>query len=574
MNNMVTPNNKQTDKRKFVLLAITLAILHFIFLSFFFEPSISTPDAQGYFTQGKIMATEGKSGLEPQSVLQYIGPHWRSSNSEKYYASFPPGFPFMIAIVYKTFGVWATLWINPVLASLSLLIFFFFCYRWLSISWSLLAMFLLAINPFYNEHALWGGSHISLIFFFISSLLVFYKAEKYNSRLFAFVSGILIGLVPSIRYAEFVFCIVFALYGLLLFRGKRISFTTLLFFGIGMCIPLGAMAIRNQIAFGRFWVTGYSLLEGHALFGFSYLLQHFVPFIMMLLTAGLAILFPAGIAGFVKLIRNRETQLEGIFFTTLVTSTMFIYTAYFWPPDPQSMRFLLPTFPLYTLCAVYFVSTITKDKLKWAVLGIILFIALPWGTLGSLMPLGNLKQQNKSLSAITQSINRNIDEGSIIITNEGICQNLDISDQWKPIDICILRQSDSALGNTPPKPIRNNQTAKIYNNLSGGAFKKQFVQDLKMWNTENKPIFIIAYDEEIERLKQTILAGENISEVDEIALPLPSDFKEMENQQRKHILNSGQKRPERPLTPQGRNQIFDFIIKKEPLKIIKWIIDK
>jgi len=43
----------------------------------------------------------------------------------------------------------------------------------------------------------------------------------------------------------------------------------------------------------------------------------------------------------------------------------------------------------------------------------------------------------------------------------------------------------------------------------------------------------------------------------------------MENQ-RQHILNSGQNRPERPLTPQGRNRIFDFIIKKEPLKIIKW----
>ncbi|MBU4451074.1 MAG: glycosyltransferase family 39 protein [Actinobacteria bacterium] len=568
---MLTPNDKKTDK-KFVLFAITLAILHFIFLSFFFEPAISTPDAQGYFTQGRIMATEGKTYLEPKSVLQYIGPHWHSLDNEKYYTTFPPGFPFIIAIVYKIFGTSATLWINPILASLLLFIFFLFCKSWLSGSWSLLAMFLLAINPFYNEHALFGDSHILLIFFFISSLLVFHKVKKNNSKLFAFLSGILIGIVPTIRYAEFVFCTVFALYGLSLFKFKKISFTTLLLFGMGMCIPLGTMAIRNQITYGKFWVTGYSLSETPALFSLSYLLKNFVPFIMMLLTMGLAILFPLGIAGFVKLIKNIETKLEGIFFTALLILLTLTYMSYYWQPDPQSMRFLLPTFPLYTLSATYFLSSITKDKLKWTVLAVTLLITLPWGILSSLTPLKHLKQQNKILSTITCSINKSIEPGSVIVVNEGICQNLDISDKWKLIDISILRQSDITLKNTPQKPIRNNKTAKIYNNLYGQAFKKQFVQDLRMWNTENNPVYIIAYDKEIKKFKQTLLNGENISEVDEIALPLPSDFKEMENR-RQLILNSEQKRPTISLTAQERNQIFDFIIKKEPLKIIKWTID-
>jgi len=545
--------------------------LHFIFLSFFFEPAISTPDAQGYFTQGKIIATEGKTYLEPQSRLQYIGPHWHSLDNEKYYATFPPGFPFIIAIVYKIFGTSATLWINPILASLSLFIFFLFCKRWLSNSWSFLAMFLLAVNPFYNEHALAGFSHIPLIFFFISSLLVFHKAKKDNSKLFAFLSGILIGIVPTIRYAELVFCIVFALYGLSLFKFKKILFTTLLLFGISMCIPLGTMAIRNQIAFGKFWVTGYSLAETPALFSLSYLLKNFVPFIIMLLTMGLAVLFPFGIAGLVKLIKNIETKLEGIFFISLLISLTLIYMSYFWPPDPQSMRFLLPTFPLYTLSATYFVSSITKDKLRWTVLVVTLLITLPWGIFSSLMPLKHSKQQNKILSIVTQSINKNIDEGSIIITNEGICQNLDITHLWKLIDISILGKSDITLKDAPQKPIRNNQAAKTYNNLHSQAFKKQFLKDINKWNTENKPVFIIAYDEEIERLKRTILTGENISEVDEIDLPLPSDFEEMENR-RQHILNLEQNRPERPLTPQGQNHIFDFIIKREPIKIIKWTI--
>jgi len=553
---MLIPNDK-----KFVLFAITLATLHFISLSFFFEPAISTPDAQGYFTQGRIIAREGKAYLKPQSVLQYIGHHWHSLDDEKYYTTFPPGFPFIIAIVYRIFGPSATHWINPILASLSLFIFFLFCKNWLSNRWALLAMFLLMINPFYNEHALWGGSHIPVIFFFILSLLLFHKVKKDNSKLFAFLSGILIGVIPTIRYAEFVFCIVFALYSLSLFKFKKISFTTLLLFWTGMCIPLGTMAIRNQIAFGKFWVTGYSLPETPALFNFSYLPKNFVPFILMLLTMGLAVLFPFGIAGLVKLIKNTETKLEGMFFTVLIILLTLTYTSYFWQPDPQSMRFLLPTFPLYTLSTAYFVSRITKNKFRWIVLAIILLINLPWGVLGSLTPLKHLKQQNKILSTVTQSINRNIDEGSIIITNEGICQNLDITHLWKLIDISILDKSKVTLKDAPQKPIRNNQSAKTYNNLHSQVFKEQFLKDINRWNTKNRPVFIIAYDEEIERLRQTILAGEDIVKVDEIDLPLPSDFKKMENQ-RQHILNSGQNRPERPLTPQGRNRIFDFIIKK------------
>lgn len=558
---------KPTDKLKFLLFAILIAALHFISLTFFFEPAISSPDAQGYFMQGKLIATQGKTYVEPQSVLRYLGPHWYSRDNEKYFASFPTGFPLIIAAIYKIFGPSASLWINPVLASLSLLLFFLFARTWLSSGWALMAMFLLAINPFYNEHALWGGSHIAVIFFLISSLLVLHKVNMTNSKLLALLSGILIGFIPTIRYAEFIFCPVFVLYALLLFKLKKISFITLLSFGIGMCIPLLAMAIRNQFAFGKFWATGYSVPGTPALFGFNHLINHFVPFIMMLLTTGLTILFPLGIAGFVGLIRNKATKPEGIFFATLVTLITLTYMAYYWQPDRQSMRFLLPTFPLYVLAAAWFLSTV-KSQLKTAVLIITLLFVLPWGIPGSLMPLKHLQQQDKILSLVTQFVNKNVGE-SILITNEGICQNLDILPHHKLVDISILCRSDSACSDKVKKPIRNNQAAKIYNNLYGQAFKEQFIRDIKAWNTKGAPVYILAYEKEIQKLKQNFLDGEDIVEVNEIVLPA---FPELRNR-RPPMKNHGQGNQKDSTMLPAQNRIFDFIIKTEPLKLVKWKID-
>jgi len=45
---------------------ITLLVgVHFVFLALFFEPAISTPDANGYMAQARLIAREGRS----QSLL-------------------------------------------------------------------------------------------------------------------------------------------------------------------------------------------------------------------------------------------------------------------------------------------------------------------------------------------------------------------------------------------------------------------------------------------------------------------------------------------------------------------------
>jgi len=558
---------KDIPNRFAMLIILGLCVFHLLFLLRFFAPAISTPDAQGYFTQGRIIATHGQTFFIPENNLQYIGPHWHTPDGEKYFTTFPPGFPILIAIVYKLFGANSTFLINLILASLSLLVFFFLCKNWLFNIWALIATFFLAINPFYNEHALFGDSHTSLIFFFLIALLFLIKAIKTNNCVYAIISGVAIGIVPTIRYAEFVLSVVFGAYIFWLFYTKKISLKTCISFLIGILIPLTLLAVRNHIAFGKPWITGYSLVNTQALFGFNYLIEYFIPFLVMLATAGMGILFWFSIGGFIKLLRNPDTKSIGVYLLSSVSLLTFTYMAYSWSPDPETMRFLLPTFPVCTLAAVYFISHL-KRKYKIAFLSIALLTSIPWGVLGSLRAVKPLYVRNSVLADITKAVERNIESGSIIITYEGICQNLDLYGKWKLIDISILSRADTLTARRPMKPMRNVYAAKVYNPLYGDEFKNQLIKDLNQWS--GKKIFIIAYEDEVEMLSKLIGDRFNIDKKSSIEISNLPALEFMLNRRRQRIPHrprpkppAGSTRP-RPVAP---NRIFDFEIRKEPLII-------
>ncbi|RKY86534.1 hypothetical protein DRP98_00140 [candidate division KSB1 bacterium] len=540
-----------------------LCVFHFLFLLKFFAPAISTPDAQGYFTQGRIIATHGQTFFTPQNNVQYIGSHWYSQDGQKYYTTFPPGFPCLIAIAYKLFGAKSTFLVNPILASVSLLIFFFLCKNWLSNSWSLVAVFLLAINPFYNEHALFGDSHTSVVFFFLVALLFLMKAIKTDNWIYGIISGLAIGVVPAIRYAEFVLCIVFSGYIFWQFHAKQLSLRTCVSSIVGIVIVLTPLAVRNQIAFGKFWITGYSQLNTQALFGFNYLIEHFIPFIMLLVTAGMGILFLFSIGGFVRLLKDPNTKSIGIYFLLSISILILTYMAYFWPPDPQTMRFLLPTFPIYTIAAVYFISQL-KGKYQIVYLSIALLVSLPWGVSGSLRAVKSLKARNSVLANITRYIERKIKAGNIIITYEGICQNLDLLGKWKLIDMSILAKADPLMGQRPMKPMRNEYASKVYDSLHGDEFKKQLIKDLSQWSA--KRIFLIAYESEIGMLSKLIDDRLNVEKKWSIEM---SDFPVLEFIFERRVRTM----PDRPRANRpdvtGPNRIFDFEIRKEPLIIVE-----
>jgi 4-amino-4-deoxy-L-arabinose transferase-like glycosyltransferase len=149
---------------------VMLVAVHFLFLALFFGPAISTPDANGYMAQARLIAREGRTDIVVESPAQYVGDHWIAVAEGRYYGQYPPGMPAMLAVVFRPFGWYPTLWVIPVMGSLSLLGLYLVVREWVGAGWALVAAALMAVNPFANQHALGADSHTAVCFFLIWAL--------------------------------------------------------------------------------------------------------------------------------------------------------------------------------------------------------------------------------------------------------------------------------------------------------------------------------------------------------------------------------------------------------------------
>ena len=104
----------------YVALAIT--VLHFLWLAWHRAPAIMSPDANGYVVQARLIAEEGRTGFAASSPAQYIGMHWLRTESGVYHSRYPAGLPLLFAAAWKAGGLSAALWINPLLASATVLL--------------------------------------------------------------------------------------------------------------------------------------------------------------------------------------------------------------------------------------------------------------------------------------------------------------------------------------------------------------------------------------------------------------------------------------------------------------------
>jgi len=545
----------------------------------YFEPAISTPDAQGYFTQAKLIATKGIVGFEPESFLEYIGPHWSPVNDEEYYTTFPPGFPFLLSLFYKICGAKSSLYLNPILASLSLLGLFLIVRLWIGDVWALVALLLLAINPFANEHALFGDSHTSVIFFLIFGLFFLTIWLKRKSLWSIFFAGFCFGIIPTLRYAESLVLIVFVIFLLTNFQKSKTYYASLVAAIIGVGLPTMALAIRNQIAFGAFWKTGYGLANGPAHFGFNYFLQHFIPYIGQLLLEGLGVVFITGLIGGAILIIKKEFRVIGFFFLLLILPLTFLYMAYVWPIDPQSMRFLLPTFPIYIILTAWMLKFLSEKNLKIGIISTILIVILTVlaGFPKSYLSLRHLKIKNSVLVKIANVVEENVEPENILIANEGILQNLDFLGKWKLANISPLIPMSDIMNpliadyDMPSKKIRNVQSRERYSELPKDDVFDAVTKDLWKWSNNDKRIYLLGKEEQISLLQKQLSESDTLITVSRIDIP---DLGRLEFPRPKNRQNRKPKfdkdRRENFHMIMMPNQIYDFFVDGNPLFLVEW----
>lgn len=489
-----------------------LLVVHFAFLAAFFEPAISTPDANGYLAQARLIAENGRSDIVVENPAQYVGDHWMKVADGHYYGQYPPGLPAVLAVVYRWISPNASLWVIPLMGTLSLLAIFLVVREWAGPVWGLFAAVLMFFNPYANAHALGADSHTAVCFFLLWGLYGVVRWERSKAAGWAVLAGLCLGMIPTIRYAEALFILAAAVFVLSVWRPAD-GFRSLIAGILAACVPMGALAIRNQRAFGAFWRTGYSVSGEQTGFGLSYFVSYALPYIAMLFGIGMFVVWIFGLRGMAKLTRNSLTRNRGILLVLLVVPVTLLYFAYYFPANPKNMRFFLPTFYIYAIAACYSLAiempndpNRTAKYVKW-----LLALNTIWGLPLSIAELMPLKRDNRQLAQITTELKQDVKPGSILIAQRGIQQHLDFVGGWKlaPIegfyrqprpDRPLGPQMFQGGGRGMGPGMRPDQGPAPENARNERA--ETFRNDLANWAGGNREICLVTSEAELKSLRE------------------------------------------------------------------------
>lgn len=526
---------KQERSIWFLPAALFLTAVHLLFILAFFEPAISTPDASGYFKQARLMATEGRTWFRADSDLQYIPPHWLADEKGRYFSKYPPGLPLLAAALFRLDGPTAALLINPVLASLTLLGLMVFCRRWMGPGWALLVGVCMAVNPVTNQQALWAFAHTAVAFFLIWGMVFVLRGQITRRTGWLFLAGLLLGVIPTIRYGEILLAIGFALFVLAGSAHERSRVRALVALAAGATLPLVALAVRNQLAYGAFWRTGYASTGEQTGFGLSYFAQHALPYLNQLLAEGVGPLFGLAVVGLALLCADRQIRNMGVLLLALIIPTTALYMSYYFPPDGASMRFLVPTLFLYPIAAVWTLRRLAQafPRPAFVATAATIVVTFVWGFPASIQAMMPHRVTNQALVRAGEAVSRDVPDGSILVVDRMSAQYLDFLGRWRVTESSVL-EGDRRQGPPPrrmqagPGPHPDSPRApalRRYEDLDAAARGKQFADDVWNWAKGDRRVFVLLNSSAFDELRASLPDGNELRRLESIEPPkLPPGF--------------------------------------------------
>ena len=316
-------------------------------------------------------------------------------------------------------------------------------------------------------------------------------------------------MIPTIRYAETLFLIPIAVY--VLFsppRDGRWWRSVLAALGCAS-VPLIALAVRNQTAFGAFWRTGYSVSGEQTGFGLGYFVRHAIPYLVMLLVTGIALVFPVGVKGMIELCRRPETRRRGYLLVGLVLPITLLYMAYYWSADSMSMRFLLPTFAIYTIAAVWLLKLWSEAEperaRKWA--RIVLAVTLPWGLIYSVVVLNHLKQDNMAIAEVARMVEQRVEPGSVLIAQSGLLQHLDFLGDWRLAPEEAFDRRPHGRRPMGPRGPGNDRDARPVQEPTAAECTHQFRRQIARWAGDTRQVYWLTTADQLKTIRDRLEPG-------------------------------------------------------------------
>ena len=345
---------------------IVLALAHLVWLGAHLAPAIMSPDANGYVVQARLIADAGRTSFTTESTVQFVGMHWLETTDGVFHSRYPAGLPLLFAAAWKLGGLGALVWVNPVLASATLVLVYFLARRFTGGWTALLAAAVVATVPVTNQHALDADAHVAATFFLVAGVLALLRFGETRAAATGLLAGGLLGAVPTIRYPEAMVGVTVAVW--LLWQVKPVVRVWPAV--LGAALPIGALCVHNAAAYGAFWRTGYALTNEQTGFGVGYFLSHALGYLQALGGQGLALFFAFGAAGIAALAAEWRTRAAGVLFAGIVTPLVLLYMAYYFGGGGPgggagaaagNLRFLVPTFPFFAIAGAWLLGRMAEQ---------------------------------------------------------------------------------------------------------------------------------------------------------------------------------------------------------------------
>lgn len=486
-----------------LLLAVLLAG-YGAFLANRFSPAINTPDANGYWAQGTLLARTGSLGARPASPLQFVSSHWVLTPGGVWYSLYPPGLAVPVAALTRFINAEASLWLNPFLAMLALLGAYLLTRQLTGPFFALLAPLLLALNPSFNHHALACDSHMAITALLVWGVYLLLAWSRRGGLWRALLAGLLLGSIPTIRYPEVLFGLGVAVFLLWNARRRANGWRDAGAAAAGALLPVILLVIYNRLAFGAIGRTAYYLTNEQGGFGWRYFSHNVVPYLQDIPGWGIGLFFALGLVGMLVMCGDRERRPLGVLLLLLVVPITLLYMSYYWSSlvmGLATMRFLLPTFVLYILAGIYLLNELGKRMSRLMLAGMMALLLLAqgaWGLPTSMLESRLQKYSKVFLARITQALNRQAGEGDLIFSSPKILQHLDFIRRWKLVDLSVL-SLDRAWGSdaepraasrvSVQKEFRERQLRK-YLELAPAERTAAVVHDAVAWAGNHKIFYV------------------------------------------------------------------------------------
>jgi len=242
---------------------IASALFVFIFTNLFsyfiFSHIPHINDEIGYLFQAKTFKSGRLYSVSPCAKEFFNFSH--IINNGKWYSQYTPGHPFLLLLGLFAGAPWI---INPLLASLSIFLFYFLGKEIYDDRAGLLTAILASISPWFLVMSSTHLSHTSCMFFFALFLLFLFRSFDKPSVINGSLAGLGLGMAFLIRpYTALLLSVVFLiLYAAKLFKNFRRISKNSMALGLVVILLISILLLYNKITNGNFFAMGYETRYG------------------------------------------------------------------------------------------------------------------------------------------------------------------------------------------------------------------------------------------------------------------------------------------------------------------------